>query len=206
MNKSSNIPNRLHIGCFDKPVNGWHNTDISPHLFVARIPGLSKILYKFGKMDRLRYEQHRDGVFRRVEYLSLNKKFPYPDNHFEFVFSCHVFEHIPRPVLEMALLEIRRVMKSGGVMRIVVPDLSWFVKNYTSETADDFVRGVFEIEHGLEKNRHQWMYSHDTLRVLLESAGFVNVEAQSFRNGKCPNLSELDNRKDHSIFMECEKR
>jgi len=153
--------------------------------------------------DRL--GQHHRGIFKKVHYLDLSRRFPYPDGHFDFVFSCHVFEHIPRPMLNRTLGKILRVMKPGGVMRVVVPDLSWFVAHYDPERADDFVKGVFEMENGLEKNRHHWMYSAHSLRATLGTAGFVNVKTCEYRQGKCPNLDRLDNRPDHSIFMEGEK-
>lgn len=156
-------------------------------------------------MSRERYEQHRQGIFRKVDYLDLGRPFPYPDSHFKYVFSCHVFEHIPRPILISALGEILRVMKSGGTMRVVVPDLSWFVARYTTDSADEFVRGVFEIEHGMDKNRHHWMYSFVSLKDLLEDAGFVKVSQQTYRVGNCPDIDQLDNRPDHSLFVECEK-
>ncbi len=90
-------------------------------------------------------------------------------------------------------------------MRVVIPDLTWFVARYTPESADEFVKGVFEIEHGMEKNRHHWMYSFVSMKSVLEAAGFVNVSEKSYRIGNCPDIDQLDNRPDHSIFMEAEK-
>lgn len=205
MKTIASLPDKLHLGCFDQPLDGWHNTDITPHLRIARIPGAASLLYRLGKMNRERFDQHREGIFRKVNYLHLGKSFPYPKSHFKYVFSCHVFEHIPRPVLAAALREILRVMKSGGTMRIVIPDLTWFVARYSPDTADEFVKGVFEIEHGMEKNRHHWMYSFVSMKSVLEAAGFVNVSEKSYRIGSCPDIDQLDNRPDHSIFMEAEK-
>lgn len=205
MKNRSTDPTKLHLGCFDCPIEGWHNTDITPHIWIARIPLAAMALHKAGKMDSHRLLQHQRGIFRKVHYLDLSRRFPYPDAQFDFVFSCHVFEHIPRPILKQTLSEIRRVMKPGGVMRVVVPDLSWFVERYSPAKADDFVKGVFEMENGLEKNRHHWMYSENSLGSLLEGQGFVDLRTCKYREGRCPDLELLDNRPDHSIFMEAEK-
>lgn len=202
---SSSLPHKLHLGCFDCPVDGWLNTDITPHLWIARVPFAAKVLHRLGKMDDARFVQHRSGVFRKIHFLNLAKPFPYPAGHFDFVFSSHVFEHIPRPVLKNTLGEILRVLKVGGTMRVVVPDLSWFVGHYSPERADEFVKGVFEMDNGLEKNRHQWMYSSNTLIALLESIGFQDVHKCVFRQGDCPDLDKLDNRPDHSLFVEGSK-
>jgi len=196
---------KLHLGCFDCPLEGWLNTDITPHLWIARIPFLPELLHRLGKMDARRFAQHREGIFKKVQYLNLSKTFPYPNDQFEFVFSSHVFEHIRRPVPAETLKEILRVMKSGGTMRVAVPDLSFFVSKYSEEEADEFVRSVFEMENGMDKNRHQWMYSQVTLAAFLKKAGFVNVRKCEYRQGRCPDLERLDNRPDHSLFMEADK-
>ena len=54
---------RLHLGCFDQVFPGWVNTDITPHIFIARIPGLAWLLYRAGMMSEQRYEQHKKRVF-----------------------------------------------------------------------------------------------------------------------------------------------
>jgi predicted SAM-dependent methyltransferase len=193
---------RLHIGCFDCPVEGWINTDITPHIFITRVPGLPLILSKFGMMDKRRLKQHQDGVFKKVHYLNLLKRFPFCNESVEAVFSSHVFEHIQHNKMPCVLSEILRVLKPGGVMRVGVPDLGFFIRNYKPDSADEFVKAVFEIENGFEKNRHQWMYSEATLVKLLASAGFGNVEVKSYRQGKCPDLEILDNRPEHTLFVE----
>ncbi len=198
----SPLPDKLHIGCFDCPVDGWLNTDITPHIAISKIPGLPTLLHRLGKMDEHRLRQHEAGIFRKVNYLDLSKKFPFPSGSFQYVFSSHVFEHIPRRIMPALLAEILRVLKPGGVMRVSVPDLSYFVRNYQPADADEFVRGVFEIEQAGDKNRHQWMYSNVTMIKLLEDAGFSSVRECDFREGACPDLEKLDNRPSHSIFVE----
>jgi hypothetical protein len=42
---------KLHLGCFDQVFPGWVNTDITPHIFVARVPGLAWLLYSAGMMS-----------------------------------------------------------------------------------------------------------------------------------------------------------
>lgn len=196
---------RLHIGCFDCPVEGWHNTDITPHIWITKIPYLSVLLHAIGKLDDRRLTQHRAGIFRKVHYLDLSKPMPYPENSFCAVFSSHVFEHLPRKVFARLLQELFRVLRPGGVMRVSVPDLDYFVQAYTSESADEFVKAVFEIDHSGDKNRHQWMYTECTLRKALEAAGFKNVKRCRYQEGECPDLNELDNRPEHSLFMEAVK-
>ena len=48
---------------------------------------------------------------------------PFPDNHFDIVFSSSVLEHIPR--LDEFENEIRRVLKPHGLAMHIVPSASW---------------------------------------------------------------------------------
>lgn len=196
---------RLHIGCFDCPIDGWLNTDITPHIWISRVPLLPSLLYRVGKMSKERFQQHQQGVFRNVQYLNLFKPLPYADDTFQYVFSSHVFEHLPRASLTRLLYELLRVLKPGGTMRVSVPDLTVMVGNYQIDEPDAFVKAVFEIDHVNTKNRHHWMYAEKSMREALVSAGFVNVTRCQYRQGKCPDLQLLDNRPEHSLFMEADK-
>ena len=198
-------PNKLHLGCFASPLDGWLNTDITSHIYISKIPFLAELLFRLGKMDQTRIDQHRDKVFNKVHYLNLAKPFPYSDGSFECVFSAHVFEHIPRKQMAGLLREILRVLSPGGVMRVSVPDLDFFIRHYQPECADDFVNAVFEISQANDKNRHHWMYSAYTLIKLLKDAGFANVRQWGFREGTCSDIDQLDNRPEHSIFVEGSK-
>jgi ubiquinone/menaquinone biosynthesis C-methylase UbiE len=48
---------------------------------------------------------------------------PYPDNSFDFVVNCHVFEHLVNPI--SALHEWLRVVKPSGYVFMVVPDMRY---------------------------------------------------------------------------------
>lgn len=59
----------------------------------------------------------------RLSYTAYNgSQFPFPDNHFDFVFSWSAFEHIPD--VPGALKEIRRVVKPLG--RVFLQVYPWF--------------------------------------------------------------------------------
>ncbi len=68
----------LHLGCFDQPLDGWVNTDTTPHIWISRVPFAAKLLHSVGMMPSKRLAQHRAGIFRRIKYLNVSKKFPHP--------------------------------------------------------------------------------------------------------------------------------
>jgi SAM-dependent methyltransferase len=192
---------RLHFGCFNRPVAGWTNTDVTPHLFIARAPGLPWLLHRLGRMGNERYTEHREGVFGRVRYLNVVRRWPYANASFEAIFSSHVLEHLPLHGAKRCLLECHRCLAPGGVLRIAVPDLDAAVAEYQPQDALAWATGLFEADQPSEKNMHHFMYNFDSLRGLLASVGFSDVTRRSYRQGACPDLDRLDNRP-ASLFVE----
>jgi hypothetical protein len=60
------IARKLHIGAFDQVLPGWINADITPHIFVTRVPGLTVLLHRAAVIAELRYRQHKEGTFNGV--------------------------------------------------------------------------------------------------------------------------------------------
>ena len=81
-----------------------------------------------------------------IDILYDGKTIPFPDEHFDSVFSSEVFEHIFN--LEEIIPEIKRVMKKGSKILITCP----FVWN-EHEIPFDYARYTqFALKHLLEKN------------------------------------------------------
>lgn len=192
---------KLHLGCFDQVLPEWHNTDITPHIFVARIPGLAALLHWCGLISRGRCEQHRKRLFLNVHCLNAANKFPYADDTLECIYTLHFLEHLPFEKAARCLKECHRVLKQGSVLRIGVPDLDRMVAGYDPENPALFLQMLFEPGQKLIKNRHQWHYNEKSLRELLNDAGFREVYRCEFRIGRCPDVALVDSRPE-SLFME----
>jgi SAM-dependent methyltransferase len=197
---------RLHLGAFDQVVDGWINTDVTPHLMVARIPGLPALLHRAGKVSEERYESYRDGTFRRLRYLDLSRRFPFSDDSLAAIYSSHVVEHLHVDVAERALAECHRVLKPGGVLRIAVPDLDDVVAQYDPSDPDAFIYGMFQGRAASDNRyaRHWWHYNAVSLGARMRAAGFLDVTQCDFRAGRCPDLDHIEYR-DGSLFMEARK-
>jgi predicted SAM-dependent methyltransferase len=192
---------KLQIGAFDQGVEGWINTDITAHLFVAKIPGLPFLMRKVGFLTEHRYQQHRAGIFARLRYLNVARKFPFADATFDCAYTSHMLEHLNPRDAEHCLREIHRVLKPGGVLRIAVPDLDQVLKRYLPEAPEAFLEELFESNQTSEKNMHHWQYNEFSLRRTLEDAGFRAVSRELFRHGHCPDLDRVECREE-SLFME----
>lgn len=82
---------------------------------------------------------HNDWI--NVDLVSSNKNviahnllngIPFIDNEFDAVYHSHVLEHFSREDGKKFIAECYRVLKSGEIIRIAVPDLEQIVKNYLS--------------------------------------------------------------------------
>jgi SAM-dependent methyltransferase len=193
----------LHLACFDRPVEGWLNTDITPHIFIARIPGAAELVYRAGRMTRDRLNQHTRGIFRDIHYMNVTKRFPYTDSTFGAVFSSHMLEHLPPEQGRFCVSESYRVLRKGGVCRISVPDLDNIIASYSPDGADAWLRKVYaDNKNGSSKNRHHWYYNSVSLISLLLSVGFGEAYQCEYQKGRCPDLDVLDNRPEESLFVE----
>jgi SAM-dependent methyltransferase len=170
---------KLHIGCFDVPLAGWYNTDITPHLFVSRIPFLATVLHAIGAMDQTRFWQHRDGIFRKVHYLNALKRFPLANDSVEAVYCSHVLYNFSRYSALFCVKEIYRVLKPGGVFRVAVIDLDTLVQSYDPVHPEYFLDVIYQPTIKGEKNHMCWSYNANSLKALLEEGGLLRLRERN---------------------------
>jgi SAM-dependent methyltransferase len=103
------------------------NVDWSPYLRIAR----SRVLRKLSPLllDRERLNRLHT-LPDNVLVHNLKEGIPWPDCSVDVVYHSHLLEHLDRDVAERFMLEIRRVLRPGGIQRIVVPDLEKAVLAY----------------------------------------------------------------------------
>ncbi len=87
----------------------------------------------------------------KVLAYDLRLGIPFGDDSFDVVYHSHVLEHMPKAWGEFFLSECHRVLRPGGLLRVVLPDLENITRAYL-----DAVEAVRNGEEGAEA-RHQWM-------------------------------------------------
>lgn len=90
-------------------------------------------------------------TYPEVTEWDLRKGLPFPNGSFDDCYSSHVLEHLTQTQASGFLSEVHRVLKSGGVVRIVVPDFEAVVIDYLA-TLERAMR-----EDGLAEENYQWM-------------------------------------------------
>ncbi|MGC3960282.1 MAG: methyltransferase domain-containing protein [Verrucomicrobiota bacterium] len=85
-----------------------------------------------------------------VQRVNLLQKFPFADGSFDVVYSSHVLEHFPLATTEGILRECHRVLKSGGIVRTVLPSLEF--------TCREYVKILDEVASSeLARRQHEWI-------------------------------------------------
>lgn len=98
---------------------------------------------------------------------------PYADNCFDGVECYHVLEHLLPDDAQIALGELWRVLKPGGVLMVAVPDMR--------KCAASLIGGDVRVLNNIyspateEAQRHRWGYVPETMTDLLLDAGFKDV-------------------------------
>lgn len=92
---------------------------------------------------RVAYEAMDGDVLRH----NLKNGIPFPDGSVDAVYHSHLLEHLDRDVVPVFLAEAKRVLKPGGVHRIVVPDLEFETKRYLQSLEDALAGKVTPADH-----------------------------------------------------------
>src|SRR5690606_28178644 len=63
----------------------------------------------------------------------VRKGLPFPSSSFDVVYHSHLLEHLRRQEAAHFMRECFRVLKPGGIMRVVVPDLERICRSYLEQ-------------------------------------------------------------------------
>ena len=89
---------------------------------------LTPLLPLFLDGDRLQRFHSYSG--NNILIHNLANGIPFESASVDMVYNSHMLEHLDRPVAERFLAEARRVLKPGGIHRIVVPDFEKMCRTY----------------------------------------------------------------------------
>jgi SAM-dependent methyltransferase len=165
----------------------------------------------------------------------LRSGLPLPDGCAQYVYTCHMLEHLAYPDEVLLLLrEVRRVLRPDGVVRIVVPNVEPCLRAYIEDDREFFAERArywpwvdasstkltqFLAYFGANPDAfdpvgHRYGYDFDTLADMLIRAGFGLVNRSGYQTSKHSALrvddwsksSSFHVRGEHlSLFVEAER-
>lgn len=178
----------LHLGCGARHFQEWINIDVSP------FPVPPDVL------------------------LDLSSGIPLPDSSVDLIYSEDFVEHLEFDKGKYLLSECYRVLKPGGAMRVLTPNLKTFVQAYFNKSAQDLsyyqkgfgCRSFAEmLNTGMKAWGHKFIYDEELLTYLLTDLGF-EVRQSRYNTSEVPALCKLDSRDAgegyHTMYFDCYKR
>ena len=85
-----------------------------------------------------------------VRRWDIRRPLPFADGEVDACYASHVLEHLPKPNALDLLVECRRILKRGGIVRLAVPDLE--------NIATAYLRSVRDVaDDRASVDRHEWM-------------------------------------------------
>ena len=139
---------------------------------------------------------------------NVTRPLPFPDGSAAAVFLEHVLEHFPLGSALDLLEECRRVLASGGIVRVGVPDFGRYIVSYAGDRA--FLEGerpgrptpllaVAEVALG---HGHRSVWDADTLELALTEAGFAEVRRREFGDSDLEPAPDSPERRGETVYAE----
>lgn len=178
---------RFNLGSGPNPVEGWTNVDYAIGARIARVPVV-------------RLLANVTGIFNSdwdssIVIADLRKRFPWDDGVADAVYSSHTLEHFSKMDGEHFLAESVRILKPGGILRVVVPDFAVYIERYRRDElkADDFIDDLdvaFVSSGGFTRRLaapyiqfpHRCMYDEESLVRKCENLGIAASRRQPFES------------------------
>jgi len=223
-------PKKVNLGCGPNAPDGWLNVDGSWNAWLSNHRFLRSALETLGLINP------NHGAQWKVRPLvhDLTEPLPFRDNTVSAVYAAHVIEHLYLTRAQDLLSECKRVLRPGGVLRLVVPDLHSMVASYLKKKSGPLsfekIEAADELNEKLgfrspappngnllfkfyylwkDFHHHKWMYDSDSLKRYLEQAGFTDVVEKGFRESDIPGIEEVEDPgrvlDGAGICLECKK-
>ena len=136
---------KVHVGAGTINLQGWVNVDARP------------LPHVHAHTSSLRLEEFRDGAVSRI-------------------YACHVLEHVSFVEAADLLAAWYTKLTGGGAIVIAVPDFDGLIRMYEEARRDiEVVKYSLMGAQDYEFNFHKAVYNYDSLKALIEQAGFRDV-------------------------------
>jgi predicted SAM-dependent methyltransferase len=147
-------------------------------------------------------------------HLDLTQPLPWDQGSVSGIYSEHFIEHITQAQGIGLLMECRRVLRPGGIVRIATPDLAEVINHYQENYVHPDWK-TFDMEWVANRCErfnismrwwgHQWVYDEEELRRAGEMVGLKVRERCKYGESADPVLSNREYRESSKLILEFEK-
>lgn len=191
----------VQYGCGLSAPGGWLNFDASPTLRIQKTPLVGKLtkgLLNVQFPETVRYGDIVEGL-------------PVADASCDGVYCSHVLEHLSLQDLRTALRNTLRILKPGGMFRLVMPDLETMINAYNEAKAEgdanaalEFIRNTLMgletrprglralVEGAFGNTQHLWLWDYSAAEKELHAAGFARIRRAAFHDSEDVRFLEVE--------------
>lgn len=180
----------VQFGCGLCAPREWFNFDSSPTLRLQRLPVIGRF---FGGRNFPNFPAN-------VRWGNIIVGLPFGSGTADRVYCSHVLEHLSLTELRKALEQTYRMLKPGGVFRLVLPDLEYSIKQYVGSSQPERAHAFMEatilgvkdrrrnpaqfLRDWLGGSRHLWMWDYPGMDSELRRVGFKQIRRAAFGDSK----------------------
>lgn len=216
MEKKSNNLLKLHIGCGKNALDGFINLDNNVFILFKNIPFIAEIL-RFLKFVPKWFPEFIEIVKEKnIRYCNASKKIPFNNSSVDFIYTCHMLEHLDNEETKVFFEECYRVLKPNCTLRVAVPNFQLLIDNYIiDKNADSFIRNshlvgekpkslLKKIQYILQGHGwHHQMFNENSIKSLRGyKFSSVNILKAGKTNVKFDLSIDLNERSHESIYFE----
>lgn len=211
----------INIGCEHNTPSKYTGIDGSPLIWISKnsyLPAFFKkiIFSKTCTSNHLTFAEFMKKANKiQVIHHNLLYGIPFNNNSISNIFSSHFLEHLTGEQAVKLLKECNRVLKSGGVLRIIVPSLddevvemkkviAQYGKDGNVEKLQKYLTVDTDTDNHNSFSFHRKMYNFNELKSVLKLAGFDKIKKKKRWQGEIKNVSALDVR--DGLIVEAYKR
>lgn len=145
--------------------------------------------------------------------LDLSQPLPFPDNSVDMIYSSHLLEHFRYPDLVNLLNECLRILKSGGIFSVAVPNARLYLDAYQNPANFDSAKfcrhkSAYNYNSKIDfvnymaymDGHHYYMFDEENLAAILKRTGFKTVRSREFDK-----ILDMESRHFQTIYVHCEK-
>lgn len=144
-----------------------------------------KIMLNIGAGDRQKIPGFTNIDVRKlpnVDYVTTaDNLYMFGDNSVDLIYSSCMLEHLKKDELDSVLREWYRVLKTGGIVRISVPDFEKIAIYYLEHKKMQEIRGLLLGKQDYAENTHYQAFDFATLSETLKYYGFKNTQRYDWR-------------------------
>ena len=128
-------------------------------------------------------------IKREIKYCNASKRIPERNDSVDLIYCCHMVEHLDYEETNIFFMECKRILKQGGIARVVVPDFDKLINSYNQNNdVESFIHAsclvgikpktiLKKIQYLLQGHGwHHQMFTKSSFDKRIKFHGFLDVK------------------------------